>query len=57
VQESQLGDHRILYFRAKNLVITNGSNAPLHIDGDPCESAERFEIRVIPSAFSLLQPV
>ncbi len=57
VQENKFGKHRILYFRAKELVITNGSNAPLHIDGDPCESAERFEIRVIPSAISLLQPV
>jgi diacylglycerol kinase (ATP) len=56
VQESILGEHRILYFRAKELVITNKANAPLHIDGDPWESAERFDIRVIPSAFSLLQP-
>jgi YegS/Rv2252/BmrU family lipid kinase len=57
VQENKLGEHRILYLRAKELVITNSSDAPLHIDGDPCETAERFEIRAIPSAISLLQPV
>jgi YegS/Rv2252/BmrU family lipid kinase len=57
VQESKFGKHKILYLRAKELVITNGSNAPLHIDGDPCETADRFEVRVIPSAISLLQPV
>jgi YegS/Rv2252/BmrU family lipid kinase len=56
VQENIFGEHRILYFRAKELVITNKANAPLHIDGDPSESAERFDIRVIPSVISLLQP-
>ena len=30
--------------------------APLHIDGDPAETAEHFEIRVIRGAFRLLMP-
>ncbi|HEX5668965.1 MAG TPA: YegS/Rv2252/BmrU family lipid kinase [Chitinophagaceae bacterium] len=56
VQESIFKKHGILYYQQKNLQITNSSMAPLHIDGDPYHSAEKFNIRVIPSAISLIQP-
>jgi diacylglycerol kinase (ATP) len=46
----------ILYFNTKKIVIHNPSLAPLHIDGDPAATAERFEIEIIPSAFKLLMP-
>ncbi len=34
----------------------NPDLAPLHIDGDPHETAPEFHITIIPSAFSLIQP-
>jgi diacylglycerol kinase family enzyme len=56
VQEGIFKKHGILYYQLKNLHIHNSSMAPLHIDGDPYQTAEKFDIRVIPSAFSLIQP-
>ena len=56
----QLDDHinrrNIIYFQAKNLIIHNKSNAPLHIDGDPVPTSPSFNIRIKPKAFLLLQP-
>jgi diacylglycerol kinase (ATP) len=46
----------IIYFQTSALTIHNINNAPLHIDGDPKETAERFEIKVVPNALKLIQP-
>ncbi|RYY38237.1 MAG: diacylglycerol kinase, partial [Chitinophagaceae bacterium] len=46
----------LVYFQTDALTIENPAGAPLHIDGDPSETAERFEIRVIGGAFRLLMP-
>ncbi len=46
----------IHYFQAKKLSIKNPSLAPLHIDGDPAETAGLFSIEVIERAFRLLMP-
>ncbi|RYY82437.1 MAG: diacylglycerol kinase [Chitinophagaceae bacterium] len=46
----------LVYFQTEALDIYNPARAPLHIDGDPSETAERFEIRVIKGAFKLLMP-
>jgi YegS/Rv2252/BmrU family lipid kinase len=46
----------ILYVQTPELEIENPTLAPLHIDGDPFPTAERFVIRCLPSAFRLLQP-
>jgi diacylglycerol kinase family enzyme len=56
VQEDIFKKHGILYYQLKELGIVNSSRAPLHIDGDPYDTAENFEIKIIPSAFSLIQP-
>jgi diacylglycerol kinase family enzyme len=56
VQEGIFKKHGILYHQLKNLQIINPSMAPLHIDGDPYNTSEKFDIRVIPSAISLIQP-
>ena len=47
---------RILYFQTDSLTIFNGEKAPLHIDGEPHETAEKFEIQIIPEALRLIQP-
>jgi len=56
VQEGIFKKHRILYYQLKELVINNPTLAPLHIDGDPFDTSGKFNIRIIPSAFSLIQP-
>lgn len=48
--------NEIHYFQTKKLVIKNLQLAPLHIDGDPVETADRFEIEIQENAFSLLMP-
>jgi diacylglycerol kinase (ATP) len=46
----------VIYFQAEQLVIDNPSQAPLHIDGDPSETENRFEIVIKKNCFRLLQP-
>lgn len=46
----------IHYFQTKKLTIKNLQLAPLHIDGDPAETAAVFEIEIIEDAFKLLMP-
>ncbi len=46
----------ILYFQTPSLSIKNEKLAPLHIDGEPRETAETFNIEIIKAAFKLLQP-
>lgn len=46
----------IHYFQTKKLTIKNLQLAPLHIDGDPAETATAFEIAIIENAFKLLMP-
>ncbi len=45
----------IIYLQADQLTIQNKKAAPLHIDGEPRETAQRFTIRVIPNCFRLIQ--
>ena len=44
----------IHYFQTQKLTIKNPLLAPLHIDGDPVETATVFEIEIIKKAFKLL---
>lgn len=46
----------VLYLQASTLKIYNPQLAPLHIDGDPAETAKEFQINIIPTAFRLIQP-
>jgi YegS/Rv2252/BmrU family lipid kinase len=46
----------IHYFQTKKITIKNPEMAPLHIDGDPVETNEIFEIEIIEKAFKLLMP-
>jgi YegS/Rv2252/BmrU family lipid kinase len=56
VQEGIFKRHGILYYQVETLDIMNPALAPLHIDGDPHETAPEFHITIIPSAFSLILP-
>ncbi|RYZ21607.1 MAG: diacylglycerol kinase [Chitinophagaceae bacterium] len=46
----------MIYFQTPAVNIYNPAGAPLHIDGDPAETAENFEVAVIAGAFKLLVP-
>ena len=47
----------LIYFQTDKLSITNLSNAPFHIDGDPVETAKELKIEIKKKCFRLLQPV
>jgi YegS/Rv2252/BmrU family lipid kinase len=46
----------VLYFQADHLVLHNTNAAPMHIDGDPAETAERIELKMLKSSFRLIYP-
>lgn len=46
--------NEIHYFQTKKLTILNPSLAPLHIDGDPAGTADKFEIELVEKAIRLL---
>ena len=52
--ESTFHKEEVLYFQTDRLTIKNQDAAPLHIDGDPCNTSNEFKIEVIPNAFKLL---
>ncbi|MEO8108771.1 MAG: YegS/Rv2252/BmrU family lipid kinase [Ginsengibacter sp.] len=54
--EKDFLNKNVLYFQASTLKIFNTELAPLHIDGDPAETAKEFNINIIPNAFRLIQP-
>ena len=45
----------IIYLQADRLTIKNTDTAPLHVDGEPRETAKQFTTRVIPNCFKLIQ--
>lgn len=55
-EDKKYHHNEILYFQTQKLKIENLLQAPLHIDGDPAETAAAFEIEIIPDAIALLMP-
>lgn len=50
------GDRKqFLYFNTSAISIKNSGNAPLHIDGDPIKCPEEVEIKILPTAYRLIQ--
>lgn len=45
----------VIYFQTPELTIKNTGEAPMHIDGDPCESQKQLTIKVLPKYFNLIQ--
>jgi len=52
--ESSL-DQPVIYFQTKAISIENKSEAPMHIDGDPAETPDKVEVKVLAKCFRLLQ--
>jgi YegS/Rv2252/BmrU family lipid kinase len=49
-------DKAILYFQTPALTIKNLESAPLHIDGDPCETADELKINILKDSIELIRP-
>ncbi len=47
----------VIYFQTDKLEITNHSEAPLHVDGDPAETPNKLLIEVKKKCFRLIQPI
>lgn len=47
----------VIYFQTAELSIINSGNAPMHIDGEPCETLEEMHIKVLPRFFKLIHAV
>ena len=64
IRSGEVGDHQernfhkkeVVYFQTDKLIIHNHQLAPLHIDGDPAETAKKFKIEILPRAFKLIMP-
>jgi YegS/Rv2252/BmrU family lipid kinase len=52
----EISKKNIIYFQTPQVQISNRKYAPLHIDGDPKETTDSFNIQVVPKAFRLLVP-
>ena len=51
-----MSQKNIIYFQTASLIIRNLKYAPLHIDGEPRETAEEFTIEILKDCFELIQP-
>ncbi len=51
-----LSHKNIIYFQTKALTIKNLKYAPLHIDGEPRETADTFQIEILEGSFNLIRP-
>jgi diacylglycerol kinase (ATP) len=49
-------DAGVLYFQTDALQVRNPGGAPLHIDGDPAETATEFDICILKHAYQLFVP-
>ncbi len=54
---SDFGNNKnIIYLQTDKITIANPGLAPLHIDGDPADTSQEFDIRIIPNCFKLIRP-
>lgn len=51
-----MSSKNILYFQTPHLTVKNLKHAPLHIDGEPAETADEFRIEIMKECFELIQP-
>ena len=57
LNENTFHEKDVLYFQTDKLIVHNNQNAPLHVDGDPANTAKKFMIEIITDAFKLIQPI
>ena len=49
-------DKSVIYFQTDKIFIKNLDEAPIHMDGEPCNLVSEINIQVIPKCFKLIQP-
>jgi diacylglycerol kinase family enzyme len=49
-------DKSVIYFQTERIFIKNSAQAPIHIDGEPCNMVSEINIQVVPKCFKLIQP-
>ncbi|MFL5741871.1 MAG: diacylglycerol/lipid kinase family protein [Flavisolibacter sp.] len=49
-------DAGVLYFQVEEIKIENPAKAPMHLDGDPVETASKINIRILKDYFRLICP-
>jgi len=52
---NNISNKNVIYFQTPSLIIRNLKHAPLHIDGEPRESADEFTIEILKDCFWLIQ--
>lgn len=52
----EISQKNIVYFQTPSLEIENLKLAPLHIDGEPKSTEQKFNIKILPKALNLIQP-
>lgn len=53
---NDIAQKNILYFQVPSIKVRNHRLAPLHIDGEPVETADELNFEIIKDCFELLQP-
>jgi diacylglycerol kinase family enzyme len=46
----------VLYFQTNEIKIENPQLAPMHIDGDPVETTNKFNVQILKDSFRLIYP-
>lgn len=44
----------LIYFQTDQFSVVNQDDAPMHIDGDPVDSAKQLYVKILPGCFSLI---
>ncbi len=52
----EISQKNVLYFQTSSITIKNLKYAPLHIDGEPMETAEEIKFEILKDCFQLLVP-
>jgi YegS/Rv2252/BmrU family lipid kinase len=56
VSDTFLEKKGMVYFQTDKLSLINHNEAPLHIDGDPAETAKIVNVQILKKCFRLIQP-
>lgn len=51
-----IGKQHVLYLQTPSVEISNIKLAPMHVDGDPCETAKTIHAQVVPQSIRLFVP-
>ena len=56
LSEGDLNNKDIIYLQSESCSIHNHDRAPMHIDGEPVDTEEHIEIKIVKNAIRLIKP-